>query len=68
MGIVVSILFTALVSVSAVLFAANLAVVVLRLSHRPTQAYRVMSGVTPLAAYLRLGSGTRGGHGRSKHA
>ncbi|CAX23291.1 protein of unknown function; putative exported protein [Methylorubrum extorquens DM4] len=61
-------MFTALVGVGVLLFAANVVVAALRLSHRPTQARIVVHRLSPLASYLRLGGSTRSQRERSKHA
>lgn len=62
------IVFTALVGVGVLLFAANVAVAALRLSHRPVQARIVVRRLGPFAAYLRLGGSTRRQREHSKHA
>jgi hypothetical protein len=68
MELVTQIVFTALVGVGFLLFAANVAVAALRLSHKPMLARMVVRSLSPLASYLRLGGSTRNDRERSTHA
>ncbi len=64
----VNVLFAFLSGVACALFAANVALIALKMTHRRKQARAIAVRVAPYASYFRLGVLSASDRERSKHA